>query len=110
MICTKCKQYFKEGMLQCPVCWARKSHEIYVEFQKQFLPPILAGKAKITRVRTLGNQWHIALIGDRNHGWCGIEFKPRLGEASFDPERLDVVCPDCRKTFEDLVQEAEGAA
>jgi hypothetical protein len=125
MICPVCSR--EHAKMICPYCLAQQSRDSYLEFQKQYLPGVLAGRLKLVLVRRKETQrprsqspsWHLRLVGDREHAWCGAavgsqweEKRESYGEELFSARDLwsrPTVCERCAEEFERLKREVEAA-
>jgi hypothetical protein len=100
----------------CRNCLARRSHEAYLEAQRDHLPAVLAGKLYLHTRRAPGGQGysHIELFNDHEHAYCGQQVtgwkRDELHYSKFEDAKL---CKTCREIFDSLLSkpanEDEGA-
>lgn len=108
MTCPTCHDPIPDAALACPACLERKSRKIVLEHQKQFLSGILTGVYTLTLAKPVGEPgWHIRLVGDARHAWCGQEISPQWKHRRYvrlteEPRNL---CPRCLDVFEQMVKE-----
>lgn len=94
--------------LLCPDCVERQSRQAYLEHQKQYLPGVLEGVYALTLTKHAnGLHWHVVLVGDAHHAWCGSDVSTRWARryVKFPEQRLADVCRECHATFDRLVKE-----
>lgn len=108
MTCPTCRNQIPEAALTCPDCLERESRQILLEHQKQFLPGILRGIYALTLAKSAQQPtWHMRLVGDAGHAWCGEEISPQWKHKRYvrlteEPSNL---CPRCLEVFEGMVKE-----
>lgn len=108
MICPGCRNEIPHLALACPTCLERESRKILVEHQRQFLPGILQGVYVLTLAKPVGEPgWHIRLVGDARHAWCGQEISPQWKHRRYVrlTEEPGNLCPRCLEVFEGMVKE-----
>ena len=73
MNCPRCGQPV-EG-LACPACTALQSRQAIFEHQAAHLDNLRRGRLEFYAKRMSGKHpWHLMLVGDPGHAWCGAEF------------------------------------
>jgi hypothetical protein len=96
MMCPRCKQTYVG--LACEHCVERSSREDLLAQQRQFLPALFAGTSDFTLARPGRGKYHIVLIGDPDHAYCGQsihnETRTRVAYSQMLP---DTLCPACRE-------------
>ena len=108
MICPDCRNEIPHPALACPTCWDRRSRKILLADQKRFLPGILQGVYTLTLAKSVHERgWHIRLVGDAYHAWCGTEISPQWKHRRYvrlteEPSNL---CPQCLEVFERMAKE-----
>jgi hypothetical protein len=107
--CPKCHATIPEGKLACPDCTEGHSRATYLEFQKSYLPFVVTGKhiLRITRVRE--SPWHLVLIGDPRHAYCGHsvgEGWRTKRQSMLEPMPEPRICTLCKEVFDRLCAEA----
>src|SRR5215831_7374932 len=73
--CRECKAVMHQEAKLCQSCAAvaERSKAAYLEHQKQFLPEVVAGN-RVLRIAHLRDQaWHLVLIHDADHAFCGAK-------------------------------------
>lgn len=107
-ICPTCHDPIPELALQCPTCLGRKSRRIYLEHQKLFLPGILQGINTLTLAKPANQTtWHIRLVGDAHHAWCGEAISPQWSHRRYVrlTEKRSDLCARCLELFDQMVKE-----
>jgi hypothetical protein len=108
MTCPDCRNEIPAPALHCPDCLSRKARKLYLKHQKGFLPGILEGIYKLTLAKPAADRtWHIRLVGDAGHAWCGEEISPQWKHRRYvrlTEDRANL-CPRCTEVFERMVRE-----
>lgn len=106
-ICPTCHDPIPELALACPTCLGRQAQAIYLEHQKRFLPGVLKGVYSIALAKAAHEaKWHMRLIGDAYHAWCGETISPQWRHRHFKlGEPYDILCPRCAEVFEQMVRD-----
>lgn len=108
MTCHTCRNQIPEAALACPDCLERESRKILLERQKSYLPGILRGIYALTLAKPAEQPaWHMRLVGDDGHAWCGEEISPQWKHKRYVrlTEELRNLCPRCLDVFEQMVKE-----
>jgi len=101
-------QHRRFNALACPVCLQQKSRAFYLQLQKEYLPPVLAGETDMTLTYPAGaRRYHIRLMGEPTHAFCGEAvsrnwFKRYL---RLDDQLRAQLCPRCLEVLDQLRQE-----
>jgi hypothetical protein len=96
MMCPRCKQTYVG--LACEHCAERGSREGLLAQQRQFLPALFAGRSDFTLARPGRGKFHIALIGDPDHAWCGQPIaKLQRRRVTYSQLLPNTLCPACRE-------------
>jgi hypothetical protein len=118
VICPVCSR--EHAKVICPYCASQRSRNSYLEFQKQYVPGVLEGRFKLTLVHRSGAPtWHLRLVGDREHAWCGEAVGSRWEERreNYSGELLSAqdlfgrptVCARCAEEFERMKKDLEAS-
>ena len=108
MTCPTCHDPIPDAALACPTCLERKSRKILLEHQRQFLPGILTGVYALTLAKAAKQPtWHMRLVGDAGHAWCGEEMSPQWRHRRYVrlTEERSNLCARCLEVFEQMVKE-----
>jgi len=120
--CIRCNSPIPDGVLGnvCRNCIERASFQTYLAYQKQVLKEICAGKGELRLAHLVEQPWHIVLLGDPEHAYCGqkigsgwkhkhenILSLTRLTMCKLCMETLDRLCVECGAL---RPQEVSGAA
>ena len=100
MICPGCRN--PVTTLVCRACAARKSREVILEAQREFLPRAVAGEIPLRLTRTA--RPHVMVYGPFTTGtFCGIilEGRPKFYSSHFAARGQ--CCPDCLRVIDQLV-------
>jgi hypothetical protein len=115
-ICPVCLR--EHSKVVCPYCTSQRSRDAYLEFQKQWVPGFIEGRFRLTLARSRERPWHLLLVGDPEHAYCGEKVSPNWERRRVDydgtllyakdPMGKPTVCPLCAEEFERLRSELAG--
>jgi|SRR5215475_517257 len=110
MKCKKCGANIPDDHVACPACTMAKSRQAYLEYQKHYLPRVIEGKAVLRITRQGDRPWHLVLVGDPYHAYCGEPVSPAWSQRREHLDELPTkVCALCRDVFTRLKEEVTDA-
>jgi|SRR5215472_5030179 len=101
-----------DDLISCRACAERKSREMTLHQQKEYLPEILSSQRELTLSRPASERrWHILLAGVRGLTFCGSTSHPswRRRRTTYAEMGYIAICSGCHDTLEGLVKEIDSA-
>lgn len=96
----------EHNRLTCPACADRKSREAYLNLQTSYLPAILTGRMDLhLNRRTHSGPYHVALVGDPQHGYCGhlLDGPQQRRRMPYSEKLRADLCAKCVAVFDAIV-------
>jgi hypothetical protein len=111
MNCRECGLPIGDKILgpRCEGCIERRARAALLQHQKLFLPQVLQGSHALSITHLGDLVWHVVLIGDRYHAYCGQSVGPgwQIKRVTLDqwPPRM---CHLCKEVFDRLLEEVRA--
>lgn len=110
MKCRTCGDAIPAGKLGCERCLLALSEAASLDFQRQFMPRVVANQLELTMTYTPGRDrcWHVQRYADPLHAFCGTDLAKKTGRDPIyyrDYFTTKLQCRRCTEILEKLVAE-----